>query len=840
MKNNVAILKVFGSIALIGMKMALKCFKCFRTFAVISKLFQHLRLWHFHGSRGITILKCCNKKCVSIFRTFSGYKKHLLKCVLKPTILQSNKNINTIDLNNINKDTTLASDNTAKTNITYNESEILDTPEPKLFSSTEPRENLETCMSAVNIQIVSFISSLMALDIPLSTIVSIVENVDELISLMFEKIRLFLPQGDREECNNFFNAVISSIEKFNSTYKIKKTFSENIVKPVEIAVGVRTDQVFHKISNTYLEKNVTDTFAYIPILDTLTALLKNKHIQKYFTTDFISLSKSNHLESIYDSEYYQNSTFFQENPNAIQIQLYFDEFECTAPLGSKTGIHKIGAIYFIIRNIPSKYLGQLDNINLAACFCSSDLKKYSINTFLKPIITDLQVLENDGIAVSFLPQHLKGTLVALSFDNLGGNTLSGMVESFSANYFCRMCLMHKNDTQNVFKESDERCHLRNEDFFNSLPEILPNSSYYGIKQQSILNDLKYFNLGNIYAVDIMHDILEGVAQLEIKLIITYLVSEKILSLREINQRIFSFNYGSIDQCTKPSPVNIEKLGSSIGERAAQTWTLVRYLPLMLIDVIPKCGERWNILSLLLEIMNICFAPIIPVKMTYVLENLIFKHHSLVKKYNGKIIPKHHIMIHYPNAIRKMGPLIYLWSMRFEAKHGYFKNLINKLRNFKNIPQTLCMRHQINQFIKNENLYKMSINVGPLNIFDLNDYAFKDIITNELDIPNSVKVHETKHLKYGFLYKPSFFICVNKNNRLPIFQEIIKIILLDEHPFFITKSWDTMEFVTNLNAFLVVPGNDISICDLKLLIYKEPYEYKTVSNSFYIVPKYIFV
>lgn len=70
------------------------------------------------------------------------------------------------------------------------------------------------------------------------------------------------------------------------------------------------------------------------------------------------------------------------------------------------------------------------------------------------------------ISVDFLPFKLKGTLVALSHDNLGGNMLHGMVESFSANYFCRIYLtyLHKSDIQNVYSEKHDLCIRRNAKF----------------------------------------------------------------------------------------------------------------------------------------------------------------------------------------------------------------------------------------------------------------------------------------------------------------------------------------------------------------------------------------
>ena len=37
---------------------------------------------------------------------------------------------------------------------------------------------------------------------------------------------------------------------------------------------------------------------------------------------------------------------YEKYPNALQIQLYFDDLETINPLGSKTKIHKMGAVYF--------------------------------------------------------------------------------------------------------------------------------------------------------------------------------------------------------------------------------------------------------------------------------------------------------------------------------------------------------------------------------------------------------------------------------------------------------------------------------------------------------------
>ena len=40
-----------------------------------------------------------------------------------------------------------------------------------------------------------------------------------------------------------------------------------------------------------------------------------------------------------------------------------------------------------------------------------------------------------------------------------------------------------------------------------------------------------------------------------------------------------------------------------------------------------------------------------------------------------------------------GPLITMWTMRYEAKHRYFKRWASIMGNFKNISKTLAVHHQ---------------------------------------------------------------------------------------------------------------------------------------------------
>jgi hypothetical protein len=61
---------------------------------------------------------------------------------------------------------------------------------------------------------------------------------------------------------------------------------------------------------------------------------------------------------------------------------------------------------------------------------------------------------------------------------------------------------------------------------------------YGVKRSCLLNTLQYFNTADNFSVDIMHDILEGVAQLEVKLVLVYL-KENFVTAKELASRIQS-------------------------------------------------------------------------------------------------------------------------------------------------------------------------------------------------------------------------------------------------------------------------------------------------------------
>lgn len=201
-----------------------------------------------------------------------------------------------------------------------------------------------------------------------------------------------------------------------------------------------------------------------------------------------------------------------------------------------------------------------------------------------------------------------------------------------------MCQSIFTDDTNITLRSKE-LHVQH---FKDVVEDASLSSF-GVKRTCLLDDLEYFSVSDNYAVNIMHDVLEGVAQLEIKPLLWYLVDNKIICQQEISNRIYSFNYGYLERKNRPTQVNFEQPGNGIGLNAIQTLCLIHNLPLIFGDVVQEGDAHWRLLLLLLQIINIIFSPVISEGMTISLKHLIIDHHCLFKVLypQQRLIPKHH-------------------------------------------------------------------------------------------------------------------------------------------------------------------------------------------------------
>ncbi|XDV45398.1 hypothetical protein PO909_013506 [Leuciscus waleckii] len=407
----------------------------------------------------------------------------------------------------------------------------------------------------------SIIAKLQGNGVANSVIMSVVESMEDFVTDFHTSLRenildvVPVDSTSRSSVEDVFNSFHNPFSDFNTDTKWRKYFSEKwgVVEPTEIHLGVRYDTRKNKISGMYEQIPVNDTFIYIPLLKTLEFIFRNN---EYSPSNLIQEKRqSDTYRDLCDGQYYKNHPLYSIHSNALQIQIYYDDFETANPLGSQHGIHKLGCLYFVLRNLPAHINSSLMNIHLIiSLFHSEDGKKYGMDKILGPLVDDVKILEQEGMKVSFSEEPIFGTIAQFTSDNLGLNGILGYVESFSAKHYCRLCLTDKVLAQEVFSEDDPRVILRSRNL-NEEHKYLADKPYenscYGIKRNSVLNTLTYFNVSENFVLDIMHDILEGVAQYEVKLLFEYM-SCNLISCDSIPQRLYAFNYGYLDKNKSPN------------------------------------------------------------------------------------------------------------------------------------------------------------------------------------------------------------------------------------------------------------------------------------------------
>ena len=118
--------------------------------------------------------------------------------------------------------------------------------------------------------------------------------------------------------------------------------------------------------------------------------------------------------------------------------------------------------------------------------------------------------------------------------------------------------------------------------------------------------------------------------------------------------------------------------------------LLKYLPFYLKEYVGNDCPHYQLILQISSIVQMCFSPVISAETIEELKNVIETRLILFKELfpDVNITPKMHYMLHIPQQIVYLGPLVRHCCLRFEARHRYFKDLA-PLQNFKNICLSLA-------------------------------------------------------------------------------------------------------------------------------------------------------
>ena len=189
-----------------------------------------------------------------------------------------------------------------------------------------------------------------------------------------------------------------------------------------------------------------------------------------------------------------------------------------------------------------------------------------------------------------------------------------------------------------------------------------NKKIYGVNKDCPFNTLNYFHIVEGTPPDAMHDLLEGIVPYEIALLFKCIIFKKYITFDMLNERIQNFDYKGTDKLSKISKLPVNFMNKmSVGGNSSQNRTLLRLLPFLIGDVIPTDGscERWNLVMLLKNIVELSLAPELSVSMVSYLKYQIDMHFSLFKDISPQLNPKLklHLTTYYAEAIFDYGPLV---------------------------------------------------------------------------------------------------------------------------------------------------------------------------------------
>lgn len=618
---------------------------------------------------------------------------------------------------------------------------------------------------------------------------------------------------------NSFNSVPSLFEKIKTSEQ-QKRFIASFVDyndPLHIKLGTRVENV--TINGEEIQKEVDETFAYISIIKTLQALVKNTEIRKMIHTE--TPNENGIITSYKDGKQFKTHNFFQKFPYALRLTIYYDDVEITNPLGTKCKTHEVGLFYFTIQNTYSNFNSNINNIFIFTVAHTLDIKKYSFNEILKPFIEELKLLEDDNGIEIMLENNELYTLRASLVNFVGDSKAAHEVFEFlscSSNMFCRFCMISRNQFKNdpvgtIYQKRTPSTHLQQLKQLE-LQEIKPKD--VGFRSDSVLNKSKYFHCASNFRFDPMHDLNEGVVQMTVKHCLKYFVEQKKITVKCLNDEIHSFKYGIVEKTNKPSAnftlSMLTNNDNSIKQYAIQSWVLLRALPFILHSKVSFTEtEHMHLLHLLEKILEIVYSLEISKHMLNQLDEYIFHFDRLFTKLFPLVnkINKMHHLLHYVECIEESGPIVINSCVRYETKHQPVKKQFQSSGNFKNVTKSIADRQ-----IFKQNLYLFN---GIKTLNDITSTSIKFVSRENClscqFLPDSGEcVQKLLNVSIDFIkYQPKHVVQIeNPDSIYPNFLKIIEIIKFSEKVFFFCLYYKVIEYNDNLNSF-EVEESDSNYC-----------------------------
>lgn len=519
---------------------------------------------------------------------------------------------------------------------------------------------------------------------------NIIKNLTDFIMIIFEKIGSTKKQT--ELVSDFLTQLEKKLGSINTEYKLRAKLIEDghLSEPKISAISEEVEAVacgsvmeVRKCPVEVTTPNLAENIKlFMEIPDMLDEILGYQEKLKQKGTLCNALN-GNHWHRI-----------TQHNANKILIPyfLFSDAFVSGHAISHAALETSITGIYLFFPTLPPRLRSRMENMILGMAIQTKKLKEFGNGACFEQLIKELRKIEN-GIIISLGEQNLKihFVLTQIVGDNLGIKDMLNFQLSFTSLRYCRICRDENQNTKICSKENVNL--LRNAENYRS-DIAAKNPKLTGINGDCPFNALKLFRAYLNNAVDVHHDVFEGICHVELCSLIAYLLQTTEINLDDINEarknQVFEKDLKNRSNADiKPFHINDTK---KLPYTASQMQQLTVYFPLMMSGFeIDRNSDEWNLLLLLIEMIEMFCLPEFNQTILQKLERLIQRHHDLYVKLYGGLKPKHHHLIHYVTTIKDLGPVWQLRATHGEQKHQDLKKTMSNTTCRKNIGLTVTYK-----------------------------------------------------------------------------------------------------------------------------------------------------
>lgn len=734
----------------------IRCNACNRVFQTFLLVKSHINFFHKH----LRTFSCVFEDCVRIYPTFHSYKRHYLREHTGHSAEPMQPSTVSGSLPQESLDSVAGEQHPSSSLSDTNLTEKVEQALGKVFSSLYANCSLQK------------------------------KSIDAAYNKFHFLLRdAILPAVEVPANSDKINDICKAFDNLQSEYKRMSYFKRRgfFIEPRPYTVSMR-----HEL------KMVKGVAASVAVENVAHIIPLREVLQQFFSLPGVMLDTLSHLDSInnHDSSlslsHFMQGTFWRSrellhgNKLTFPLFLHVDEFNPLEGLSAHSNYHKLGAAYISVACLPPQYASRLSSIFLALLWHSSDNKSEGNLIIFKPLIDEFNYLATKGINIDV--EGYKGKVffdLALALgDNLGLHSLMGFSESFSGNYPCRMCKIHKKDlATQYFLDSSL---IRN--MTNYEEDLKKNDvSQTGIKEKSIWLQLPNFHLFDQMGVDVLHDLDLGVSKYIMCEVILALLKKKYFSLNLLNSKLAYFDLGP-DSSNRPVQLSIDNLNNSnLRLTASEMNNLVLYFSVMLGSSVPRGDEIWSVYLQLRCVLSIIKSPKVVFSKLPVLTSSIAKLCELYcTVFNTLLKPKFHYLLHYVDAMKRLGPVKAFSSVRYEGKHQPNKTASRTSRNRINMTLTIANRHQLilNEIFATGKL-KSFISSSKRNRHALK-YSQRELLNNNLGFESGHirKASRVSELTYcSCVYRNGTIVVLkfdNDSNRVEQFLSITEVYLCNSN------------------------------------------------------------